>query len=195
MNKGITIKDLINVGIFTAIYIVLFLGCSILVFIPVLMLFVPFVLSIVAGIPFLLFLTKANKLGMVTIMGTILGLLMFSTGHGWPVLVLGIGCGLIADLIFKSGEYKSWNKTVIGYCVFSSWCIGAFLPIWIMRDAYFEHHVSARFGNEGVSALLGLTSSYWMLAAIFVSLVIGSIIGAYIGRASLKKHFQRAGIA
>ena len=186
-------KDLINVGIFTAIYFVCFFVTGMLGYIPIFMAFLPFLLPVVGGIPFMLYLTKVNKFGMVTITGIIVALLMFATGHGWPVLVTGVVFGLLADLIFKSGGYQSWKKTVWGYIVFTEWVIGALLPIWIMRDSY-EQMMRAGYGDEYADQFMSIMSG-WMLAALIVLAVIGSVVGAYIGRSALRKHFRRAGIA
>jgi energy-coupling factor transport system substrate-specific component len=37
--------------------------------------------------------------------------------------------------------------------------------------------------------------SGWMLLVVIALALVGSVVGAYLGRASLRKHFQRAGIA
>ena len=192
MNNKLNAKDLINVGIFTAIYFVVFFACGMLGYIPIFMVALPLLIAIVGGIPFMLYLTKVNKFGMVTISGVIVALLMFATGHGWPMLVIGSVTGLLADLILKSGQYKSWKKTVSSYCVFSLWSFGALLPMWIMRDSYFEQ-LRAGYGNEYADTLMSLMSR-WTLLILVATTVIGAIIGAYLGRATLKKHFQRAGI-
>ena len=34
----------------------------------------------------------------------------------------------------------------------------------------------------------------WMIPAVFIGIFIASVIGAYLGKAVLKKHFKRAGI-
>ena len=193
MNNKLNAKDLINVGIFTAIYFVAFFAVGMLGYIPIFMLFLPFLLPIVSGIPFMLYLTKVNKFGMVTITGIIVALLMFATGHGWPVLVTGVVFSLIADLIFKSGGYKSWGKTLAGYGVFTLWVLGALLPMWIMRDSYFAH-MREGYGDAYTDTLMSLVSG-WMLLVLIAFAVTGSVIGAYMGRATLKKHFKRAGIA
>ena len=193
MSNKLTVKDLIDVGIFTAIYFVVFFACGLLGYIPIFMVALPLLIAIVGGIPFMLYLTKVNKFGMITITGVIVALLMFATGHGWPVLVIGSVTGLLADLVFKSGQYKSWKKTVFGYCVFSLWSFGALLPMWIMRDTYFEH-LRSSMGDDYTNTLMSLMSG-WMLLALVVLTVIGAIIGAYLGRTTLKKHFKRAGIA
>jgi energy-coupling factor transport system substrate-specific component len=193
MDKRLQTRDLINVGIFTAVYFVAFFATGMLGYIPVLFLLLPFLLPIVTGIPFMLYLTKVNKFGMVTITGFIVSVLMFATGHGWPVLVTGTICGLTADLVFKSGRYKSWGKTLTGFSVFTLWVIGALLPMWIMRDSYFAH-MREGYGDAYTDTLMSLMSG-WMLALIIAFAVIGSVAGAYLGRAALKKHFKRAGIA
>lgn len=193
MDNKLGVKDLINVGIFTAIYFVVFFVCGMIGYIPIFMVFLPFLLPVVGGIPFMLYLTKVNKFGMVTITGIIVALLMFATGHGWPVLVTGVLFSLIADFIFKSGGYKSWKKDVIGYCVFTEWVLGALLPMWIMRDSYFDQ-LRAGYGDEYADTLMKLMSG-WMLLVVAALAIIGGIVGAYLGRATLKKHFKRAGIA
>jgi energy-coupling factor transport system substrate-specific component len=192
MNKKLSTKDLINVGIFTAIYFVIFFVTGMIGYIPIFMVLIPLIISCVTGIPFMLFLTKVNKFGMITIMGSIISLLMFVIGHGWPVIMTGILFSLLADLIFKSGRYKSWKKALIGFCIFSQWIMGAMLPMWIMRDSYFAH-MRAGYGDEYTDMLMSLMSG-WMFAVLVLFVIVGGIIGAYIGRTTLKKHFKRAGI-
>lgn len=66
-------KDLINVGIYTAIYIVIFFVVGMLNAIPVLYPLLYVLIPLISGIPFMLFLTKIEKFGMVTIMSVICG--------------------------------------------------------------------------------------------------------------------------
>ncbi len=193
MDRKLHTKDLINVGIFTAIYFVLFFCTGMIGYIPIFMLLLPFLLPVITGIPFMLFLTKVNKFGMITIMGIICGILMFVTGHGWPVVATSVVFSLLADLIFKSGGYKNWKKTVIGFCVFSEWVIGAMLPMWIMADSYFEQ-IRAGYGDVYANTLMSMMQG-WVFPLLIASVIVGGVIGAYIGRAALRKHFQRAGIA
>lgn len=90
-------KDLINIGIYTAIYglamiVVGFLG-FIPIFIPLLAVLVP----LLGGIPFMLYLTKVKKPGMIAIMGLLLGVLMLATGMGPFTIVTGVVAGLAAE--------------------------------------------------------------------------------------------------
>ncbi|MDR1901692.1 MAG: MptD family putative ECF transporter S component [Treponema sp.] len=101
MENKLQAKDLINVGIFTVIYIVIFYACMMLGYIPIFIVLLPVVCSVVCGIPFMLYLTRVKKFGMVTLTGLICGLLMMVMRSGIMVLAFGIGFGLMGDLKVK----------------------------------------------------------------------------------------------
>ena len=192
MEKKLQAKDLIRIGIFTAIYFIIFFATGMLGYIPILFILLPVLMPIISGIPFMLFLTKVKKFGMVTIFGTLLGILMFATGHTWVPLATGFVFGLFADLIFKAGQYKSTKNTVVGYGVFSIWAMGAMLPMWLMRESYFNY-ISNNMGEDYTNAVLAMTPD-WMALVVVATAFVAGIIGAFLGKAVLKKHFQRAGI-
>jgi len=193
MDTKLQAKDLIRVGVFTAIYFVIFFATGLVGYIPILFVMLPVIMPIVTGIPFMLFVTKVKKFGMITIMALLLGFLMFATGHTWvPVVTAGI-CGLLGDLIFKAGKYRRFRNTVLGYGVFSVWSMGAMLPMWLMRESYFEY-IRGSMGDEYTDAILALTPD-WLAFAVVAAAFVAGIAGAYLGKAVLKKHFQRAGIA
>ena len=192
MDNKLSVKDLINVGVFTAIYFVLFFISGMTGFIPIFAVLFPVVLAILAGIPMVLFLTKANKFGMALILGLLMGLMTFAMGHGWYVVATGIVCGLLADIFLKAGGYKSWRHLLLAYSSLSLWVIGSMLPMWIMKDAYFAA-VSSGQGNDYSDSVSSLITG-WMLPSIIVLTLLGAAVGAYMGRSVMKKHFKRAGI-
>lgn len=193
MEKRIGIKDLVNVGIFTAIYFVMFFISGMTGLIPVMTVFYPVLLAVLGGIPCILFFTKTNKFGLVTIMGILLGLITFIMGYGPYALGTGVVCGLVADLVMRAGQYKSWKHMLIGYCVFSEWAVGSQLIMFIFKDAYLAGYVETQ-GQDYVDAVSVLLQDY-MIPVVIVAVVVGALIGAYLGKATLKKHFKRAGIA
>lgn len=186
-------KDLITVGLFTALYFVLFFATGLVGYIPVLMLALPFLVPFVTGIPFMLFLTKVKTFGMVSIMAILLSLLMFITGHSWIVLGFGIVFGLSGDLILRSGKYKRWASTLLGYIVFSEWVMGGFAPVFIMRDSYIAH-LREGYGDTYANIFNAIMPN-WVLPILVALVALGAICGAFLGKAVLKKHFARAGIA
>jgi len=192
MNQRLQAKDLINVGMFTALYFVCFFATGMLGYIPVFLVLLPLFCPFVAGIPFSLYLSKVKKFGMVTITGTILGILMFVTGHPWPVLVSGFLFGFFADLIMKTGNYRTWKSLLLGYIVFSEWILGALAPLFFMRETYFSS-MRAGYGDTYTDALMALTPM-WVFFCMIILAIAGGTAGAFLGKAVLNKHFKKAGI-
>ena len=189
--KTLQTKDLITVGMFTALYFVLFFATGMLGYIPVLFVLLPLILPVICGIPFMLFLTKVRTFGMVTIMGTILGALMLLTGHTYVPLITGLLFGFLADLILLAGNYASKRLSILGYSVFSLWLLGMLMPFWVMRDSY-ERMTRDSMGSDYTRAVMGLFENLsW---AFPILACIGGLAGGFLGRTMLRKHFSRAGI-
>ena len=185
-------KDLINVGIYTAIYFVIIFALAMLGYIPIFMPLLSVIGPIIGGIPFMLFLTKVKKFGMILIMSIIMGIMMLLTGMGYYALIVGIVSGLIAELIYKSGSYKSVSKGVLTSGVFSIWLWGNFIPLFTNIEGYFSTRQD--FGQDYIDALTALMPM-WMCPTLLAAAFISGIIGGLVGKALLKKHFIKAGIA
>lgn len=193
MDKKLQAKDLINVGIFTAIYFVIFFAGMMLGYIPIFIPLLGFVCPILCGIPFMLYLTKVKKFGMVSLCGIILGLLNMLIGSGVLVLVFGVVFGIAADCIMKAGKYSSWKCALLGNGVFSLWIMGFVSRMFLTRTEFFESLISG-YGQEYVDTLMSYTPN-WMYPVLFIVTFLGGILGALLGKAVLKKHFEKAGIA
>ena len=185
-SKKLQAKDLINVGVFTAIYFVIFFAGMMLGYIPIFIPLLGLVCPILCGIPFMLYLTKVKKFGMVSLTGIILGLLNLIMGSGVLVLIFGIIFGIIGDLILRAGKYQSWKCTLLGNGVFSLWIMGYVSRMFLTRDTFFASLVSS-YGQEYVDTLMSYTPG-WMYPVLFVVTFIGGILGALLGKAVLKKH-------
>lgn len=192
MKQRIQAKDLINVGIFTAIMFVVCMGVAMLGYIPIFIPLLSVLVPLVGGIPFMLFLTKVKKFGMVTIMSILIGILIGLMGMGVWVIVIAPVSGILADFIFKSGGYASAKKSILGYGVFSIWVIGNFIPIVVTRDNYVDMLISG-YGREYAETLMRYIPD-WSLIPLLAACFISGLLGAILGRALLKKHFERAGI-
>ena len=68
-------RDFINIGIYTAIYFVLVMVLAMTGLIPIFLVLLSSMIGIIGGIPFMLFLTKVKKPGMILIMSTIMSIL------------------------------------------------------------------------------------------------------------------------
>lgn len=192
-SKRMQAKDLINVGIFTAIYFVIFFAGMMLGYIPIFIPLLGLVCPILCGIPFMLYLTKVKKFGMVTLTGIILGLLNVLIGAGVLVLIFGVVFGVLGDLVLKAGKYQSWKFTLLGNGVFSLWIMGYVSRMFLTRTEFFAF-LESNYGAEYTAALASYTPT-WTFPVLFVVTFIGGILGALLGKAVLKKHFEKAGIA
>ena len=192
MNKKLNVKELVNVGVFTAIYFVVFFIAASTGMIPIMAVFFPVLSAILAGIPMILFFSSTNKFGAVSIVCILSGLINFAMGFGVQSLFGAIICGVLADFIMKLGKYKSWIHILFGYVVFSEWTVFTMLPMWFMKDEYFEI-ARATQGDKFADTTSALITNT-MLVIVIVGIAIGAVIGAYIGKKVLKKHFKKAGI-
>ena len=194
MNNKLQAKDLINLGLFTVLYFVI--GCCVAILIGFIPIFLPILGTLwvlITGIPFMLFLTRVRTFGMVTLMAILSGLLMGLTGMGFWGVPVGVISGLLADLIMKSGEYKSAKKGIIGYAVFSLWMVGTYIPMYFMVEES-RASFAASFGDEYADKVMSVMPM-WSIVLVVASIFVFALLGGLIGQKLLKKHFVKAGIA
>lgn len=141
----------------------------------------------------MLYYSKIQKFGMVSLTGLICGILMLLTGMGYWSIITGFVFGVLADLILKSGDYKSAKKGIISHGVFSMWIIGNYIPIVVTRDSYYQDLITG-YSQEYADAIMGYISAYTLPLLLIAGFVCG-VIGGIIGQKIFKKHFKRAGIA
>ena len=185
-------KDLINIGIFSAIYFVIVFIAAMLGFIPIFLPLLAVLVPILGGIPFMLFLTRVKKFGMIWIMSVIMGLLMLLTGMSWPPLAVSVISGLLAELVYQSGNYQSASKAVITNGVFSLWIAANYLPLFFAAEKYWS--TRQNFGQDYIDTVTKLMPT-WMCPVMFVVAFVCGMIGGLLGKSLMKKHFEKAGIA
>jgi len=185
-------KDLINVGIYTAIDAVLCFIVAMTGVIPIMMVLLVVIAPIITGIPYMMFLTKVHKFGMILIQNIIMGILMWVTGMSYYSLVVGIITGLLAEYIYKKGEYKSKKHGILAYAVSMIYIWANYFGIFFNADKYFS--TRQQFGQEYIDAITKLLP-VWMCPVLLVVTIVCSLIGGWIGTKVLRKHFEKAGIA
>lgn len=185
-------KDLINIGIFTVIYFIVIFAAASIGFIPIFIPLISVIVPLVGGIPMMLFFSKIRKFGMLTICGLLLGVIMLLTGMGFWCIPTGLIFGLIADLMLKASGYQDARKEILIHGIFSMWVIGAFIPIVVTREAYYQNLLPG-YGQEYADTLMAYMPD-WILPLLLVASFISGIIGGFIGEKIFRKHFERAGI-
>lgn len=191
-NNKLNAKDLINVGIYTAICAVLVCAVAMTGVIPIMMVLLIVFVPLLTGIPYMMFLTKVKKFGMILIMNVIMGAFMWVTGMSYYALIVGTISGLIAELIYRAGGYKSKWHGIIAFAIAGLYCWANYFGIFFNSEAYFS--TRQNFGQEYIDSVTKMLP-VWMCPVLFVVDIICGIIGGWIGTKVLRKHFEKAGIA
>ncbi|MBO6297655.1 MAG: MptD family putative ECF transporter S component [Lachnospiraceae bacterium] len=193
-SKKLNAKDFITIGIFTALLFVVEFACGMLGYIhPYVVASYVVMIPLVGSIPMMLFYSKVEKFGMITIMSVLLAIIMFVTGMGYLGAPLIIAAGVVADLIAKSGNYKDFKKIVVSHGVFCLWICANYFPVIITADSYRNSLVEGGFSAEYADNLFRAINSKTIVVLLILCFVFGCI-GAFLGKAVVKKHFEKAGI-
>ena len=193
--KKLTIPDLISIGVFTAIYFVLVtvatFACALLPGVGNILL--PAVSALISGSVYMLLAAKLQKFGGISVMGLVMGLFFFVSGHFVLSFATDIVCGILADWVASRSHYRSRKGLLASYVIFSYGLTGPILPLWFMKDAYIAS-LTARGKDaayiDTLFAPINNASFVVSMAAILVCAVLGGIFG----RKMMKKHFEKAGI-
>ena len=187
-------KDLITVGVFTAMYFVVFFGFGRLgLFGPAVHAIGIVLGSLANGIVFALYITRIRKPGMIFLTGIISSLLMVLTGHAWTTLVTAAVFSILAEIVLARGRYRSARASALAYGVFSLWVAGPILPLYYQHDAYIAD-IGKKMGDGYARAWETLFSPAFLLGLLAV-VFVSSFLGGRLGQKMLRKHFMRAGIA
>ncbi len=190
----LTTKDFITIGIFTAIWFAVEFACGMLGYIhPYVVASYVVLLPLAGAIPMMLFYTKAEKFGMISIMSVLIAIIMFVTGMGYLGAPLIIFAGVVADLIAKAGGYKSFKKTVLSYGVFCLWICANYFPVVVTAESYRQSLLDGGFSAEYAEALFSVINAKTIAVLLVLCFVFGCI-GALMGKAVVRKHFEKAGI-
>ena len=80
---------------------------------------------------------------------------------------------------------------MLAFAVYNTWICGSMMQMIWAKEKYIELH--KMMGKEYVESIERLIT-YPHMALVYLGAIVGGIIGAYIGRGLLKRHFTKAGI-
>lgn len=103
--KGLTVKDLVTIGIFSALFLVFALvGGIFFAPNPVLTFYMPVGSALLCGPVYLLMLAKVQKRWAATILGAIMCIIWFVTGMHWAMALGYLIMGIVARPRCRSGS-------------------------------------------------------------------------------------------
>ena len=188
------VRDLVNVGIFAALYIVLSFLSSSIGYIPALIVFSTGSIALVTSIPLFLFFSKVERSILCgLIFCGFFGTAMFVMGQGVLMLAISLFVGLLAGSCIKF-ICKSFAGLFSANIVMSFMSSSMMLPLWTSTEEYLEY--TRTMCDAGyVAKLAELSQSPWPLVAIYAFGILGAIVGGLVARRVMKKHFERIGLA
>ena len=199
-SNKLTVPDLISVGVFTALYFVLVtvatFACALLPGVGNILLpeaGYPAVAALISGSVYMLLAAKLQKFGGITIMGLVMGLFFFVSGHFVLSFAANIICGVAADLVAAAGKYRSKKLLLASYVVFSYGLTGPILPLWFMKSAYIAN-LTARGKDAAYIDTLFAPINSGSFVVSMLAILICALVGGFFGQKMLKKHFEKAGI-
>lgn len=193
-NRKLTGKDVIAIGIYSAIYFVMNFAAMITGFIPLFWILLAGTAAILTSIPFLLMAVKVPKPGAVLIMGFITAFLYFITGQ-FTVLILItmlIACVLSETYRYITKYALKFGNLVVAFILFSYGMVGSPLALFVYRESFLAQ-ISETMSRKYVVAISSYITTP-MLILLLVSPIVGGLLGALIAKGMFKKHFEKAGI-
>lgn len=133
------VPDLVSIGVFAALYFVMVCVATL---VSTLFtggfgsIFLPAIAALISGPVFMLAAARTPKFGGITVMGLVIGLFLFVSGHFVLSFVASVVFPVAADLIARAGAYRGKAALLVSYIVFSCGLTGPILPLWFMKDAY-----------------------------------------------------------
>ena len=194
MNTKLNSKDLINIGVFSAIYLLVILVISGIVVTPILQILMMPLMALFTGPVYLLYLAKVGKFGAVTITGllgsALVGLLVYGNVYCFLVNVLFF---IAADLIAYSGKYKNSKLNNLSFLVVSFWTIGeAGLP-WAAGEFFYDLSIKSGYTVQWADGVKALATPL-NLVLMIIAVIACSVVSILFSNRLFKKHFKKAGI-
>ena len=193
-HKGFTMKNLVTIGIFTALFFVFeMLGAFPFMLTPATMFFMSFGIALLCGPIILLLFAKVPKRGTITILGILNGIIWFMMGMHWGMDVGYVVMAVIADIVAGSKQYRSKLMNTIAYALFCLGPTGSFVIYFIDPSGWSATMLQNGTSQEMISAITA-SAATWVLPVILIGTLLVGCFSGWLGSKLLHKQFERAGI-
>ncbi len=193
-NKKLETRELITIGVFSALYFIFnMIGGIPFGINPALTFYQPMGSALLSGIIFMFLLAKVPKKGVVITLAIIMAVLRFATGMHWATSVGLIVTGVIAELIAGRRQYKNKVMDMISFGIFALGDIGSFLVYFLNRESWVSSMVAKGTDPTYIETMNASAAPYTLYIIIIGTFVV-ALFSAFIGAKLLKKQFEKAGV-
>lgn len=192
--QKLTVKELITVGIFSAIiFICIALSGGPFAMFPALTFYYPVGGSLLAGPVYLLLIAKVPKSGPIFIAGLLMAIFCYVTGMHIGMTVGYLVGSVLADLVAWIGCYKSIKINILSYIVFCLGGTGSYIAYFINPEVWVSRMLEKGTPQEYLNTMAA-TVNRWILITMLAGTVLVALFSGFVGSKLLKKQFEKAGI-
>lgn len=197
LSKTMTVRDLIVVGIFSA----LMLAAGFVVWLVV----SPFqnallygsvgTTALINGAFYILMVSKVPKHGTLFLLFLLEGLYWLIAGYAFllPLSILG---GILCEAVMLGGGYKRPFQVTAAYILhYTVYALLIFTPYLLFPAENAENLRVLGYSPEQIEASIKVYTSPNTIALVLAASAGGAFLGAVTGYKLLAKHFKPAGIA
>ena len=193
-SKSLTVKDLVTVGIFSALFLVFALvGGIFFAPNPVLTFYMPVGSALLCGPVYLLMLARVQKRWAAAILGALLCIVWFVTGMHWAMALGYLVMGIAADLAAGIGSYRSRKLNSLSYILLSLGGTASYLVFFADPDGWARTMLGNGTEQSYIDAMRS-TGTVWIMVVMLAGTILAAAVSAFIGCKMLKKQFEKAGI-
>ncbi|MDR1615565.1 MAG: MptD family putative ECF transporter S component [Syntrophomonadaceae bacterium] len=191
----LTAKDLINIGVFVAIYLVTYIIVATIAGLTAIgVLVCTSIASLFTGTIYMLMAVKIRKRGVFFIAGMSTALLTLTSGNVFGI-VGSVIAAVVSECIASRNHYGKISDLIMAFVTTNVISFVSFmLPMYGATQEYMSK-AAERFNlsQETIGAYIKYLNWYTFGIAVVISIVT-AFIGALIGLKILNKHFRKAGL-
>lgn len=192
-NNSITIKDIVRISLFTAVYFLIYsvVMMGIMFAGPMAHAISPGVQGLFAGTVLYFMSRKIGKMWQFTILSGIIMALFTMMGGGYLIWIIStMICALIADLmVSRKPNPPVFLLAVASGIMHVGQALGAIIPSTFFLEQYKADWVARNQTPEMMDEYIKYTTGTMGILATLITFLL-AFIGIYIAHRMLKKHFK-----
>jgi energy-coupling factor transport system substrate-specific component len=187
------ISEFVLIGLMAAVYGAVTLGVGMLTATlnPILHLFSPAIVALLMGTVVLFVAKKVNKFGALTIfIGVSIALFAGFSGMMYlPFVLTVIAVAFVVDIVVSKLNFKT-PAVAIGYgLIQSAYIFGGCIPVLFFLEQNIKRWQETGMDAQTINNFVEHSTGWFLVISMGVSFLT-AIIGVYVGRTILKKHFK-----
>lgn len=187
-------RGAVAAGVFIALYLVTYIVVgAICMPIAVLFLWMPMAVALLAAPTYHMMLAKSHSGIPILIAAVLPSIILIATGHIPIAPLVSVPAGIIAMLIAKKGNYRSFRTNTVSHMFFSWNLFGGFVPIWFMREYFFRVTEEEGMSRAFCDTVRSMTP-WWVLPVMLAATMAFSLLGSLFTGKVLNNRLEKAGV-